>query len=61
MPSLFGTAEQAERAKKLKERRHMLEYFTTFNNDLVARVDGIFMKYAALYGPSCHECVYLNR
>ena len=61
MPSLFGTAEQAEKAKKLKERRHMLEYFTTFNNDLVARVDGIFMKYAALYGPSCHECVYLNR
>lgn len=61
MPSLFGTAEQAERAKKLKERRHMLEYFTTYNNDLVARVDAIFMKYAALYGPSCHECVYLNR
>ena len=61
MPSLFGTAEQAEKAKKLKERRHMLEYFTTFNNDLVARVDAIFMKYAALYGPSCHECIYLNR
>lgn len=61
MPSLFGTAEQAEKAMKLKERRHMLEYFTTFNNDLVARVDSIFMKYAALYGPSCHECIYLNR
>lgn len=61
MPSLFGTAEQAEKDKKLKERRHMLEYFTTFNNDLVARVDGIFMKYAALYGPACHECIYLNR
>lgn len=61
MPSLFGTAEQAEKAKKLKERRHMLEYFTTYSNDLVARVDAIFMKYAALYGPSCHECVYLNR
>ena len=61
MPSLFGTAEQAEKAKKLKERRHMLEYFTTYSNDLVARVDAIFMKYAALYGPSCDECVYLNR
>ena len=61
MPSWFGTTEQAEKAKKLKERRHMLDYFTTFNNDLVARVDSIFMKYAALYGPSCHECIYLNR
>lgn len=61
MPSLFGTAEEAEKAEKLKERRHMLEYFTTFNNDLVGRVDSIFMKYAALYGPSCKECVYLNR
>ena len=39
----------------------MLEYFSTYNNDLVARVDTIFMKYAALYGPSCQECVNLNR
>lgn len=39
----------------------MLEYFTSFNNELVGRVDAIFMKYAALYGPSCDECVYLNR
>lgn len=39
----------------------MLEYFSTYNNDLVARVDAIFMKYAALYGPSCQECVHLNR
>ena len=61
MPSVFGTAEQAETAKKEKERRLMLEYFTNFNNDLVARVDAIFMKYAALYGPSCHQCVHLNR
>ena len=61
MPSVFGTAEEAERKKKLKERRHMLEYFSTYNNDLVARVDAIFMKYAALYGPSCQECVHLNR
>ena len=61
MPSLFGTAEEAEKTKKLKERRHMLEYFSTYNNDLVGGVDAIFMKYAALYGPSCHECVNLNR
>lgn len=61
MPSLFGSVEHAEKAKKEKERRHMLEYFTSFNNDLVARVDAVFMKYAALYGPSCCECVYLTR
>ncbi|XP_022793056.1 probable RNA-dependent RNA polymerase 1 [Stylophora pistillata] len=61
MPSVFGTAEEAEKKKKLKERTHMLEYFSTYNNDLVARVDAIFMKYAALYGPSCQECVNLNR
>lgn len=61
LPALFGTAEEAEKAKKMKERRHMLEYFTSFNNDLVGRVDSIFMKFAALYGPSCQECVYLNR
>lgn len=60
-PSLFGTPQQAEKERKEKERRHMLEYFTSFNNDLVGRVDAIFMKYAALYGPSCRECVYLNR
>ena len=60
-PSLFGTPQQAEKERKEKERRHMLEYFTGFNNDLVGRVDAIFMKYAALYGPSCRECVYLNR
>ena len=60
-PSLFGTSEQAARRDKIKERRHMLEYFTTFNNDLISRVDAIFMKYAASYGPSCNECVYLNR
>lgn len=61
LSSLFGTPQQAEKARKEKERRHMLEYFTSFNNDLVGRVDAIFMKYAALYGPSCEECVYLNR
>lgn len=61
MPFLFGTQQQAEKERKQTERRHMLEYFTSYNNYLVGRVDSIFMKYAALYGPSCSECVYLNR
>ena len=61
LPSLFGTPQEAEKERNKRERLHMLKYFTNFNNDLVGRVDAIFMKYAALYGPSCRECVYLNR
>lgn len=39
----------------------MFEYFMFFNNDLVVRVDVVFMKYIVLYGLLCCECVYLIR
>ncbi|XP_032240569.2 probable RNA-dependent RNA polymerase 1 isoform X2 [Nematostella vectensis] len=53
--------EAAAQRARINERMAMLMYFSSYNNDLVCRVNGIFMKYAALYGPSCDECVYLNR
>lgn len=38
-----------------------MAYFATNNNELVARVDAIFMKFAKLFGPDCQECLELNQ
>ena len=61
IPRVFGTPEEEERKQKLRERDQLLAYFATNNNELVSRVDAIFMKYAKLFGPSCQECLELNR
>ena len=60
LPSVFGRPEEAEKRHKLQERQSQLAYFATYSNDLVCRVDAIFMKYAGRFGPSCQECVFLN-
>lgn len=47
IPSIFGTEQQAEYKRKIKCREELLVYFSNFNNDLVSRVDRVFMKYAS--------------
>jgi hypothetical protein len=49
-PRLFGTEEQATLKKNIRSREELLNYFASFNNDLVSRIDRIFMKYASRYG-----------
>ena len=60
LPSVCGTPDEAERRRKLRARQKQLAYFANYSNELVGRVDAIFMKFASRYGPSCPECVFLN-
>lgn len=61
LPRVFGTLEEEEQKRKIQERDQLMSYFATNSNELVARVDAIFMKYAKLFGPSCEECLELNQ
>lgn len=44
-----------------KVRREMQVYFATFSDDLPARIDATYMKYAAVHGPSSKECRTLSK
>ncbi|XP_020914800.1 RNA-dependent RNA polymerase 2 [Exaiptasia diaphana] len=59
--SIFGTEEEAVERQKIEQRYEMENYFSCYENDLVCRVNAIFMRYARRYGPSCDVCVGLNK
>ena len=44
-----------------KVRKEMQVYFATFSDDLPARIDATYMKYAAVHGPSSKECRTLSK
>ena len=39
----------------------MRQYFATFTDDLTDKIDGTYMKYASVFGPSCKECRKLSK
>lgn len=44
-----------------KVRKEMQVYFATFSDDLPARIDATYMKYADVHGPSSKQCRRLSK
>lgn len=44
--SIFGTEEEAVLRQRVAQRKEMQTYFACYENDLVCRVNAIYMKYA---------------
>ena len=49
------------RIRNERGRKEMRQYFATFTDDLTEKIDGTYMKYASVLGPSCKECRKLSK
>ena len=49
------------RNRNERGRKEMRQYFATFTDDLTEKIDGTYMKYASVFGPSCKECRKLSK
>ena len=51
----------ASNDKKNEMRDNLIKYFSEYDSSLVGSLDSLFMKFAAIKGPECEECVKLNK
>jgi hypothetical protein len=51
----------ASNEKKNEMRDNLIKYFSDYDSSLVGSLDSLFMKFAAIKGPECEECVKLNK
>ena len=56
-----SNAMKISNERKNEIRDNLIKYFSEYDSCMVGNLDSLFMKFAAIKGPECDECVKLNK